>query len=61
MIVTKITIIPPKIAAVLLLPAELMGISGDVHVAGMVGQLHVEGCWVTATPVKVNKLGHFYS
>ena len=50
MIVTKITIIPPKTTGVVLLPAVLMGISGDV--AGVVGKLQVEGYCVTTTPVK---------
>ena len=50
---TKTTPIPPKMAGVVLLPAVLMGISGDV--AGVMGQLLVEGCCVTATPVKKNK------
>ena len=53
MIMTKTTRSPPRMASVLLLPVVLMGISGDVHVAGMVGQLHIEGCCVTATPVKI--------
>ena len=48
MIMTKTAIIPPKTAGVVLLPAVLMGISGDV--AGVVGQLHVEGCCVSTTP-----------
>ena len=71
MIITKKTIIPPKMAGVVLLPAVLMGISGDAHVAGVlmdisgdvadvVGQLQLEGYCVTATPLKKNKLGHFY-
>ena len=60
MMMTKITIITPKMAGVVLLPAVLMGVSGDVHVEGITGQLSVEGCWVTATPVKVNKLGHVH-
>ena len=61
MMMTKI-MITPKMSKVVLLPAVLMVISGDVHVTGMVGQLHahVEGCCVTATPVQVNKLGQFH-
>ena len=57
MIMTKTTISPPKMAGVVLLPAVFMhmGVSG----AGVVGQLQAEGCWVTATPVKKNKIGHF--
>ena len=50
MIMTERTIIPPRMAGAVLLPAVLMGISGDV--AGVVGQLQVEGCCVTNTPVK---------
>ena len=58
MTMTKTTIMPPKTAGVVLLPAVLMGISCVVHEAGVVGQLHVEGCWVTITPVKNSRLGH---
>ena len=59
-VMIQVTIITSKMERVVLLPAVLVGISGDVHVAGMVGQLHVEGSWVTDTPVKVNKPNHFY-
>ena len=48
--------IPPKMAGVVLFPSVHMGVSGDV--AGVVGQ--VSGCCVTTTPMKENKLGHFY-
>ena len=51
--------IPPKMAGEMLFPAVLMGISGDVQMAGVVGQLQVEGSCVTTTPVKKNKIGHF--
>ena len=57
---TETTIIPIKTAGagVVLLSAVLMGASGDV--AGVVGQLQVEGCCITTTPVNRNKikLGH---
>ena len=49
---TRKTIIPPKTAEVVLLPAVLMAVSGVAHVADMVGQLQVEGYCVTTTPEK---------
>ena len=60
---TETTMIPPKMAGVVLFPVVLMGVSGDVvgvvgQVAGVVGQ--ASGCCVTTTPVKENKLGHCY-
>ena len=46
---TETTIIPPKMNMAVLLSAVLMGVSGDGHVAGVVGL--VEGYCVTITPV----------
>ena len=69
---TKIATIAPKMAGALLFPVVLIGISGDVHKAGVligicvdvnvvrgVGQLQVEGSCVSTTPANKKKTDHF--
>ena len=70
MMMTKKTIIPPKTTGVVLLPAVLVDISGEVEgvlmgksgdVACVVGQLQIEGCCITVTPVKKTSLVFYYN